>query len=226
MISALTLSLGQLGDRRVLAVLLKTLALTFAIFAALGALLWFGAGALVGWWQGGAWASGIASALSVAVALLGGWLLFRAVAVAVLGLFAEEVVIAVEARHYPEALRLARAPSWPVAIRMALGSAARTIAVNLLLLPLYLVLLATGVGSALLFAAANAWLLGRDLGEMVAVRHMERAAVRPWLAATRGRRFTLGLAVTGLFVLPVVNLLAPVIGAAMATHMFHARWRA
>ena len=33
----------------------------------------------------------------------------------------------------------------------------------------------------------------------------------------------MGVIVTGIFLLPVVNLLAPVLGAAMATHLFHRR---
>ena len=79
----------------------------------------------------------------------------------------------------------------------------------------------TGVGTALLFFAVNAWLLGRDLGDMVASRHLAPAAMRTWRTATGGRRFLLGLAGTGLFVVPGVNILAAVIGAAMATHLFH-----
>ena len=40
-------------------------------------------------------------------------------------------------------------------------------------------------------------------------------------AATAGRRFALGLAGTALFVGPRLTILAPVIGAAMATHLYH-----
>ena len=36
-------------------------------------------------------------------------------------------------------------------------------------------------------------------------------------------RALLGAASTALFLVPVVNLLAPVLGAAMATHLFHRR---
>jgi CysZ protein len=38
---------------------------------------------------------------------------------------------------------------------------------------------------------------------------------------TRGRRAVLGGVVTGLLMLPLINLFAPLIGAAMATHLFH-----
>lgn len=225
MIRALALSIGQLGDPRILRVLIKTLSLTLLIFVGLGAGLWFAFPAVLAWFGWGETAQGFAAAASVVLAVLGAWLLFRAVAIAVLGLFAEDVVIAVEDRHYPEALSSAHAPRWSTAVRMSLASASRAILVNLLASPIYLALLVTGIGTAIAFALVNGWLLGRDLGEMVAVRHMPREAVRGWLATTRARRFLLGLVVTGLFVVPVVNLLAPILGAAMAAHLFHAGWR-
>jgi CysZ protein len=225
-IRAFLLSVGQLGDRAILAVLLKTLLLTLAIFSAAGAALWFGLAWLTTRFAPDGYAGPLAAATAVMVMVLGFWLLFRVVAIAVLGLFAEDVVIAVERRHYADALALARTPRWSTAVRMSLASAGRALFFNTLAFPFYLVLLVTGVGSAALFVVLNGWLLGRDLGEMVAVRHMEGAALRPWLRATRGRRFVLGLAATGLFVVPVVALLAPVVGAAMATHLFHGRWRA
>jgi CysZ protein len=58
----------------------------------------------------------------------------------------------------------------------------------------------------------------------VAARHMDAAAMRGWRATTKSGRFVLGLANTGLFVVPVLNIAAPVLGAAMATHYFHARY--
>ena len=82
-------------------------------------------------------------------------------------------------------------------------------------------LLVTGVGTALVFFAVNAWLLGRDLGDMVAARHMPYAQLAEWRRGTRLRRFAVGAVGTGLFLVPLINLVAPVLGAALATHAFH-----
>jgi uncharacterized protein involved in cysteine biosynthesis len=60
---------------------------------------------------------------------------------------------------------------------------------------------------------------------MVAIRHLDTLGLRRWLDETKGTRWALGLAVTGLFMVPVANLLAPVLGAAMATHVYHRRNR-
>ena len=218
MFRALLLSLGQLGDPAIRRVLAKSLALTLAIFAVAGALIWWSLDAALAGWR---YHNALAGAAATLATLLALWLLFRAVAVLVVGVFADEVVAAVERRHYPGALASARAVPLHASLRMGLGSAARFLLVNLALSPVYLALLVTGVGTAAAFFVANAWLLGRDLSDMVASRHLSAAAMRDWRKANAAKRFVLGLAGTGLFVVPVVNLLAPVLGAAMATHLFH-----
>ncbi|MCW6531071.1 EI24 domain-containing protein [Sphingomonas sp. MMSM20] len=218
MFGALALSVAQLGDPRILRVLGKSLLLTLALFVLLGVGLWWG---VETWLAQSEWHDEIASAATIVGLALAFWFLFRAVAIAVIGIFADEVVTAVEARHYPAALASARPVPLHRALMMGLGSAARVVAINLLLLPLYGVLLVTGVGTAALFFAVNGWLLGRDLGDMVAARHMDAATLRAWRRTNGARRFLLGLAATGLFVVPLLNILAPVLGAAMATHFFH-----
>lgn len=230
MIHGLLLSLGQLFDRPILLVLAKSLALTLLLFVGLGFGLWVAMGRLAGFaneWMGlGSNAGMLADAATLLLLALGWWLLFRAVAVAVVGIFADEVVAAVEAKHYPQAHAAARDVPLGRSIAMGVGSAVRTIGYNLLLAPLYLILLVTGIGTAFVFFAVNAWLLGRDLGDMVAARHMPYAQLAEWRRGTRLRRFGLGAIGTGLFLVPLVNLVAPVLGAALATHAFHRGRRA
>ena len=222
MIRAFFLSLAQLGDPAIRRVLIRSLGVTLGVFALAGGGWWYGMrAALTGWL--GAQADGWSAAFTFVVELLALWLAFRAVAVAVVGVFADDIVAAVEARHYPHALASGRPVSFARGTAMGLGSAARVIAVNLILLPLYIVLLVTGIGTAAAFLLVNAWLLSRDLGDMAAARHMDRAAMRRWRKATGPARFLLGLAVATLFVVPGFNLLAPVLGASMATHFFHRR---
>ncbi|PCD04596.1 hypothetical protein COC42_00700 [Sphingomonas spermidinifaciens] len=224
MLRALVLSVRQLGDPPLLSVLAKSLALTIAIFVAFGGVGWWAARAIARSYGAGGW-SELVGVAAVFVALLASWLLFRAVAIAVVGIFADEVVEAVERRHYAAALAGARPVPFARGAAMGLGSAARAILVNLVLSPLYLALLVTGVGTAAAFFIVNGWLLGRDLGDMVAARHHPRAAMRDWRSGTRGGRFMLGLAGTALLVVPGVNLVSPVLAAAMATHWYHRRER-
>ncbi|WP_430636305.1 EI24 domain-containing protein [Sphingomonas hankookensis] len=168
--------------------------------------------------------AGTLAAIAAVIAAVGlAWLLFRIVAIAVIGLFADEVVEAVEAKHYPAALATARPVPPGRSLAMSGTSALRALAVNAFFLPLYLLLLATGIGTAAVFFVVNGWLLGRDLSDMVAARHLPPAAMPAERSASGGRRFLLGLIGTGLLMIPFVNFIAPLVGAAMATHAFHRR---
>lgn len=223
MIAAFFLALGQLGDRRILAVLVKSLALTIAALATLGVALWFAAAAVARWSGLGTGGSSVAGLLAVTAGVALGWLLFRGIAIAVVGLFADDVVEAVEIRHYPDALATARPVPFTRSLAMGLGSLGRTIGFNLAAAPLYILLLATGIGTPIGFFAVNATLLGRDLGDMVAARHRAAGELPAFRARTRLARLALGAVGTALLLIPIVNLVAPVLAAAMATHLFHRR---
>ena len=86
------------------------------------------------------------------------------------------------------------------------------------MLPVAVVLLVTGLGPALVFFLVNAVLLGRVLTDMVRLRHRD-AAGTPAAAPPAWQRLLLGGTVAGLLAVPFVNLVAPVIGAATATHL-------
>ncbi|MGJ3626602.1 hypothetical protein AB5I41_06590 [Sphingomonas sp. MMS24-JH45] len=119
--------------------------------------------ALAGWrWHGRS--AGAAATVIVALAL---WLLFRAVAIAVVGLFADEVVAAVERRHYPAQAAAARPVAFHRGVAVGLRSAGRV--VNLLRVRLCRAAGDGGRHGGVLLV--NGWLLGRDLGDMVA-RHL------------------------------------------------------
>ncbi len=221
--SSLLLALGQLADRRVLGILAKSLAVTVVLVAAIA----WGGWTLLDWgldrvgvdeglFAGAGWLREAAAAL---LTLVGLWLVWRIVAIAVIGFFADEVVQAVEARHYPQAA--ARARDLPVSEQFStsLRAAWHALVVNLIALPFALALLVTGVGTALLFFAVNTVLVGRELQDMVWLRHRQGAADPAPVG--RGERYLLGGAVTALLALPVINLVAPILGAAAATHLIH-----
>lgn len=226
MLRALALSFGQLLDARILRVFLKSLLLTLATLAALGVAILFG----MQWVEDALIAPdsdlrGMLSAIGLLLALAIAWFLFRAVAIALVGIFADDVVDAVEDRHYAGAAGTRRDVSFARSLRMGLRGIGRVLLTNIAIAPLYLLLLFTGIGTPILFFVVNAWLLGRDLGDMVGARHMPDDELAAWRNRTRVQRFGLGAVGTGLLLVPFVNLVAPVLGAAMATHMFHAKAR-
>jgi len=223
-IASLLLALRQMGDPAILRILAKSALVTLALFLLLGwagwhALDWaiarlgLGDAALAGW---GDALRGAASAL---LTLLAGWLLWRILALAVIQFYADEVVLAVETRHYPDAAANRRELSFGQELSTGLRGAARALLANLVILPFALVLLVTGVGTALLFWAVNALLLGRELQDMVWLRH--RRDTEEIAPAGALQRFLLGGVVAAVMLVPFVHFLAPVLGAAGAAHLIH-----
>lgn len=225
--TAFFLALGDLADRRILAILLRSLAVTLVIFVLIGVAL--------GWGLAGADPCGLVGDMecrlsaaeggigAILLTLLAVWFLFPAVALGVICAYVERIAAAIEARHYPQAASRARPIGAGAVAWLGLRSAFRVILYNLIALPFYLLLLVTGIGPLILFIIVNGVAFGRDLGEMVAARHYDRAARLAWLEATRIERMLIGSAVTGLFLIPFLNLLGPVLGAAMTVHLFHRR---
>ncbi len=218
-LSAFARAFGQLGERRVLVVLAKSMAMTLAIVIAVGTAIAASVPPLLARWF--AIKGDTIYLVTGVLGVIAAWLLFRVVALAVLQFFADEIVQAVELRHYPTEHAAARDVPLAEETRGALAGALRAILVNLAALPVALLLLVTGVGTALLFWAVNAWLLGRELTDMAWLRHRhDPAAGSPLGGLTR---FALGGIVAAMLLVPLLNLLAPVLGAAAATHLVHNR---
>ncbi len=219
---ALALSLSQLSDPAIVKVLVKSVLVTLAIFVVLGIGLWAALDSAIEAWLAtnmpDDYSDTLAAVAALTIGLVAGWLLFRIVALFVLQFYADEIVRAVEARHYPHAAKVAVLP-FREELGNSLRSTLRAVLVNLVALPFAIALLVTGIGTAVLFWAVNGWLLGRELQDMVWLRHRsDKAEIAPMSA---GQRLLLGGTVAGIMLVPFANLLAPVLGAASATHMVH-----
>ena len=221
--TSLALGLRQIADRAVLRILLKSIAVTIAVFMLVAACGWFlldwllAAGGLEDTLFTGAGA--VRGALSAVLAIVGLWLTWRIVAMAVIQFYADEVVQAVEARYYPREAQMARELPPGKQVRNALSAAGRALLANLIALPFALVLLFTGVVTFALFLLVNAVLLGRELQDMVWLRHAHDA--KDGAPVSKVQRFLLGGVIAAMLAVPFVNFLAPMLGAASATHLVH-----
>ncbi len=218
MLRAFMLSLQSLSDRRILGVLFKSLALTLLAFVLLGISAWYGIHWLLNRYVSSA--GEMAALLALAVMLIMGWLLWRSVAMAVLWFFSDDIVDAVEWRHYPTLAETGKRPSAAQSAIMALRSLGRALGYNLLAMPIYLLLLFTAIGTPIAFVFVNGLLLGRDLEDMLTARHGTQYGAHR-AAFDKGSRLLLGVAGTAAMLVPFVNLLVPVVATAMAVHMAH-----
>ena len=159
------------------------------------------------------------------VNLLGGlgvlflsWLLFPAVVTLIMGFYLERVAAAVEALDYP-GHSPPRVQSIGELLLVMLRLTALTLALNLLALPVYIFV--PGI-NCFLFLALNGYLFGRGYFEVVALRRLDMGAARRVRSRFAGRIFLGGVVIAGLFALPLVNLVAPVIATAFMLHLFEA----
>jgi len=217
-VSALMKGLGQLTDRAVAQVLIKTAALTLLVFALFGTALYFGLSTIfeTGGPEGAGWAG---AAAAMIVAALAFWFLFRVVALAVLQFFADEIVVAVEQRHYPEAAAKAHKLPFRRDLTNSVRGIGRALLFNALALPVAIVLLFTAIGPAVVFLLVNAVLLGRELTDMAWLRHCgEPPDANP---VPPLQRLLLGGVIAAIMVVPIANFFAPILGVAAGTHLTH-----
>ncbi len=225
MFNALQKAFAQLGDPRLRMVIVKSLLLAIVFYALLwGGLYWAVKGIPlfeIGWAPAfvNSWLNSMAHWLAGLAAFLLPLLLFPAFFGIMVGLFLDEVADAVEAKHYPH---LGPAPGTPFMVGLWSGVKflLLLIGVNILLLPVYLVLLLVPPTSLLLLYAVNGWLCGREYQEQVGIRRLTMRDTGAIRKANGGPVWRTGVAIAVMGSVPILNLLAPVVGTAMMVHVF------
>ena len=207
---------AQFDDRAFLSAVLHSVGWTALAFVAVGA--WSGYAAHAALAEHG-WLAWFGPVLGVAVAALLAFILFLPVATAIAALFTDPIAAAVEARFYPGLPPANPAPltqqAWD---GIALG--VRVLAWQCLALILAVML--PGVG-LILGWAVSAWGLGRGLFVAVAMRRMDRAAAGALYRANRWSVLAQGALITAASLVPVLNLLAPILGTAAMVHVLHTK---
>lgn len=198
----------------------RAIGLSVAVFLGLGGLLWWGlsgVGASVGSY--GAVVDWLVGILGGSLFVIVTWLLFPAIVSQFVSLFLDDVADAVERRYYPNdrpGIALGLGPAFVVSLKFT----ALLIALNLLTLPFYVVAFWIPLLNVVVFYALNGWLLAREYFDLVALRHLsvpEAAALR---RAHRGKLFLIGAAIAFLLTVPVVNVIAAILGVAAMLHLF------
>ena len=216
-------ALNQLGDPRFLRVVALGLGLSLALLvgAYAGLLLlidWLAPATVEIPFVGPV--GGLETLLSVgSFFLMIGLSIFLMVPVAALfsGLFLEDVVQAVEERHYPSEPAVA-----PVKLADSLIDALNLFGLLILANSLALILyFFAGPFSPLVFWAVNGLLLGREYFTLVAMRRLGRQGAKALRARHAGQIWLAGALMAAPLSIPLVNLVVPVLGVATFTHMFH-----
>jgi len=220
MLNSFFRALGDLLSSPLRRVVALSLALAIATFIVLWIVVAFALGHLptVGW-RAVNWLIDLIGAVGV---LLLSWLLFPAVVTMIMGFFLERVAAAVEAVHYP-----GRGPPRPQSVSEVVWGGVRlmvlSLALNLLALPIYIFLPGLNI---LVFLGLNGYLFGREYFDVVALRRLDVHAAKQIRQSFPGRVFLGGVIIAGMFAVPFMNLVAPVVAAAFMVHVFERLSRA
>ena len=217
MFSAFGRALAQLPDPEFRRPLAYSLGLTVLVFAG----LWTGLGFALAHTRIFSifWLDWVVDALGGLAAIVLTLVLFPGVAAAIVSLFLDRVVVAVEARYYPD-LPPARAAPLAEQIGGALRFLVVVVGFNLLALPLYLV----PALNLVVFYGLNGYLLAREYFELVAPRRLDPSAARVLWRSRRAEALAGGVVFALVATVPLVNMAAPVFAAATMTHLVEG-WR-
>ncbi len=186
----------------------------------LSALLVYGAWAALGFVPsvGWAWADDLLRLAGGLVATIGLAFLFPVLVTTLLSLFLDEAAARLEAARYPGDPAGRDLPFWG-ALAGGLRFFAVVVLLNVAVLPLQLVGIVIPLVNLLVFWSLNGYLVGREVFEQVAIRHVPPLEVGRLRRLHRGLVFGAGLLGTALMVVPGVNLIAPLITVAATVHL-------
>ena len=217
MFDAFQKAFAQLPEPAFRGVLVKSLLLTVALYAALLALAFFVVPPLVHFdWS---WLEWLAEAAGLIVFLVAGFLLFPAVATLFVSLFLEEIAEAVERRFYA-ADPPGKSMDAVTAFMLSLRFAAVMVLLNLLVLPVYLLGLLFPPVNIVVFYGLNGYLLSREYFELVSSRHLPPDAMHRLRRSEQGRLILTGIVIALLLTVPIVNFIAPLLATAAMVHVY------
>ncbi|MDV7341688.1 EI24 domain-containing protein [Terasakiella sp. A23] len=166
------------------------------------------------------WVDGLIDWLGSLATIVVVWFLFPAVASVIIGFLLEDIAQAVENKHYPDLPPAEQVP-WGETLVEAIKFAGVMILLNLLALPFYLFLAPV---APFVFYALNGYLISREYFELVGQRRVGLKKAKALRKAYQGKLLIAGALTAFLLTIPLVNLLAPVVGTAVMVHLFHS-WR-
>ena len=132
------------------------------------------------------------------------------------GLFAENIFFAVrDLNKYKWKYELKK-NSFLISIQYAIICAIRSFFVNILILPLYLIL---PVANIFIFVFVNAYLVGREYCGNFLIQFFDKTDVKRNFMLLDGKIYIIGLFIVFLYTIPILNLVAPIIGNIFTSHL-------
>ena len=218
MLKIALITIAQISEPCLRQILVKSLLISLVSIMACGLLAWvlLGKFGLLGFGFLDTFLPWIGGALIVLI----GFVFFPSTIMVIGGLFSDEIISTIEERHYPKNIG-SNHVSLLISIRTGLTVIIIATIINICLLPFYaLGMLLPGL-SFVIFYLGNGYLIGRELFETVAQRHLpvnearqlrKRYFLKVWLG---------GGLITFVATIPLINLATPLFGIGFMVHLYH-----
>ena len=225
MLASFTMAFGQLNDSRFLKPLLYSLGLSVLIALIALPLGYLGFEwlnqAFLAWLEGGEswWMSTIEwslRVLGILIILVIFVFAFGTIQTAFLGLFLDDVVTATRDKNHPT-IQLEPPPSLSKSSWASARFLGLSLSLNALILPIVLIGWFLPPLGLIVQLIANGYLFGKEYEDIIAVRFRTETRLAPL------KRTIFGTATAALFLVPVLNFVAPVISAAAFTNYIASR---
>ncbi|MBT5912328.1 MAG: hypothetical protein HN701_10500 [Rhodospirillaceae bacterium] len=154
------------------------------------------------------------------IALIFGALLLPPITIIIGSIYSDSIVDHIEKKYYPSRLGMRQIKLSELGFSISKNFCI-TITVNILLAPLYLIGTFFPIISFLIFYSVNGYLIGKELFETVASRHLEMKDRYLLKKQNNSKVIIGGIIMVGISTIPILNLIAAVLGIVFMTHFFH-----
>ncbi len=132
------------------------------------------------------------------------------------GLFAENIFFAVKDLNKYKWKYELKKNSFLISVQYAIICAIRSFFINILILPLYLIL---PIANIFIFIFVNAYLVGREYCGNFLIQFFDKEDLKRNFMLLDGKIYIIGLFIVFLYTIPILNLVAPMIGNIFTSHL-------
>ena len=159
------------------------------------------------------WRNWLSGGFGAFMMIVIGFFIYPGLATAVACLFVEPLADRLERQNYPDLPPAHEVPTLDQ-VRSFGQAIMRALSLNLLALPFYFI----PVVNLIVYALVNGRLLVREYFFAITLRHLSLNDANELYIIEKKRLFMAGLLLAGLFVIPVVNILAPIVATSFLIH--------
>jgi len=213
MIWDLLKSFKQLCDPSFRAVFLRTVVLSILLFLILVVGAWYllSITQIFNW----SWLEFLTDKVGWLLAFVAGCVLFPGTAVFVMSFNLDPVILAVEKKHYAD-VSTVRNQTFFENLLFSIRYTGAVLIINLFLVPIYFI----PVLNLISFGLVNGYLIGREYFDLIAPRRIEPGAVKLIQKRFKFRFWFVGIVISYLLVIPVLNFVVPIIAVTFMLHTF------